>query len=66
MELQNGKTSFSEGTFACDNVCCCYNESGRCVYNVARLQVRNGRACYEDLRQAEIEAELDYADGLFY
>lgn len=65
IELQNGKTPFSQGTYSCENSGCFYNSGdGRCVYNVARLQIRTGRECYEELRQSEIEAEADYALGL--
>lgn len=64
MELQDGKNEFSEMTFPCnDYPGCPYQKNGRCIYNVAKLQVRVSRACYEELRQDEIECELDYLDG---
>ena len=64
MELQKGKTPFSEGTFECENESCWYNQGSRCIFNIARLQMPTGKACYEELRDCEIEAELDHADGL--
>lgn len=64
MELKPGMTTFSEGTFACSNSLCNYNDCGRCIYNVARLQIRVGKACYHELCQDEIECEADYAQGL--
>lgn len=65
MELEKGKNEYSKGTFECnDYPGCQYQKNGRCIYNVARLQFRTGRACYEDLLQNEIEAELDYLDSL--
>lgn len=63
MELLAGKTAYSEGTFPCDVEGCCYHSCGRCIFNVARLQIRIGRACYEELREAEQEAYLDYLEG---
>ncbi len=64
MELQDGKNEFSEMTFPCsDYPGCLYQKNGRCIYNVAKVQVRVSRACYEELRQDEIECELDYLDG---
>lgn len=65
MELEKGKTEYSNGTFECDDYPGChYQQNGRCIYNVARLQIRIGRACYDELVQNEIEAELDYLDSL--
>lgn len=65
MELQKGKTEWSEGTFVCnDYPGCQYQKNGRCIYNVARLQIRIGRACYDDLVQDENEMRLDYLDSL--
>lgn len=67
MELQPGKDAYSDMTFPCtDYPGCQYQDpvSERCIFNVARLQIRTGKACYEELRQAEIEAELDYLDDL--
>jgi len=63
IELQEGKSPYSDGTYPCSNYGCYYNHERRCLYNVARLQIRIGRACYPELRQDEIEAELDYLDG---
>lgn len=65
MELQPGMTPYSPRTFECvDKPGCLYCIDGRCVYNVARIQVMVSRACYEELRQDEIECEADYAQGL--
>lgn len=64
MELQAGKNEFSDMTYDCDREHCFYNKNMRCIYNVACLKVRTSRSCYEELRQDEIEAELDYLDGL--
>jgi len=66
MELQEGKTAYSEGTFECnDYPGCSYQQDGRCIYNVAKLKIRPGKACYNDLRQDEIECELDAAMGWY-
>lgn len=59
MELINGKTEFSEMTYSCDNESCQYNKNARCIYNVAKIKIRMARACYDELRQDEIEAYLD-------
>lgn len=65
MELESGMTIWSPGTFDCDDYPGCqYQQNGRCIFNVARLKIRPGRACYHELRQDEIECELDYLDSL--
>lgn len=64
MELEKDMTPYSEGTFDCDDYPgCAYQMNGRCIYNVARLKIRTGRACYDDLVQDEMECYLDYLDG---
>ena len=45
---------------------CLYCEEGRCIFPIANIQQRISKACYEEERQAEIEAELDYTDGYGY
>jgi len=66
--FQAGKDECSEHTFQCDGYgsCagCIYNINDRCCYNVAKIQIRISRACYEELRQNEIEDELDYLEGM--
>lgn len=64
MDLEKGKDEFSHMTFDCDNKYCSYHKNGRCIYNVARIKIRTSKACYEELRSVEIEAELDYMDGI--
>lgn len=64
MEYFKGLDAYKDGTYNCnDNKGCLYNQNGRCIYNIAPIQQRISRACYEVLRQVEIEAELDYMDG---
>lgn len=64
MELQDGKTEFDEMTYSCTNKSCLYNKNKRCIYNVAKIKIRASRGCYDELRQDEIECELDYLDSL--
>lgn len=63
VNIQEGKTLDDSHCFNCDSHCCMYNNDGICIYNIATIQVRTSRACYEDLRMDEIEARLDYEDG---
>ncbi len=66
MELEKGKTPYSEGTFSCDDYPgCLYCMDGRCVYNVSRIKSRVSRACYEELLMDERECYADYIQGLF-
>ena len=48
----------------CELFGCVYNDDGYCNYNNAKIKVSQARACYDEIRQADIEAELDYLDGL--
>lgn len=67
MELENGKTPYSEGTFSCeDKPGCLYCIDSRCVYNVARIKIRISRACYEELLADERECEADCMQGIFW
>lgn len=67
MELKDGMTPYSDGTFDCDEYTGCqYNIDGRCIFRVARLQIEYGRACHEDVVQNEVEAYLDYMDQQIY
>jgi len=65
IELESGKTAYSNGTFPCDDVPgCLYCIDGRCVFNVSRIKVRQSRACYEELLMDEYECQADYEMGL--
>ena len=64
MQLEDGKTPYSENTFDCDYSGCIYQASGRCVYNVSKIKSRISKACYEELVEAENESYLDYLDDL--
>ncbi|MCM1215459.1 MAG: hypothetical protein NC548_13180 [Lachnospiraceae bacterium] len=65
MELQAGKTIYSEGTFPCnDYPGCQYQMDGRCIYNVIRLQIRPGKACYEELLQLKLKPVSIMKTGL--
>lgn len=39
---------------------CIYNEEGICKYNTHPIKQTTSRACYEDERRADIDAEHDY------
>lgn len=43
---------------------CIYMEQGRCIYNIATIQVRVSRACYSEELQAYYDAQADYELGL--
>lgn len=51
VNVQKGKTQYSEGTFECTTgyTGCLYCIDGRCVYNVATIQIPTSRACHEDI-----------------
>lgn len=49
VNVQKGKTQYSEGTFECGYTGCLYCIDGRCVYNVATIQFSTSRACHEDI-----------------
>lgn len=48
--------AFDENTSPCNGYKgCLYKQQGRCIYNIAPIQVRSSKACYYD--------ELDCEDG---
>lgn len=66
MEYQSAEMNeYSPGTFECDDMPgCLYHTNGRCVFNISKIRQRTSRACYEQLRLAEIEDETDYISQL--
>lgn len=42
----------------CELFGCIYNDGGYCNYNNAEIKISYARACYDEIRQADIEAEL--------
>lgn len=61
-----GLNEYDKGTFDCNEYNgCLYKQNCRCIYNIAPIQHRPSRACYQDDLQDEIEARLDYEDGLY-
>ena len=36
---------------------CLYNDDGYCGYNSAELKIPYAKACYEEIRQADIETD---------
>lgn len=64
MELEKGKTPYSNMTFPCERDSCFYYTNGRCIYNVARIKIEISRACHLELVECETEDYLDYMDGL--
>ena len=64
----NGLNSFAEGTFPCERregKSCLYSQDGRCIYNIAPIQVQSSRACYEELKQDYYECLADYEEGWY-
>ena len=52
VNVEEGKTPFSEKTFACNSneyAGCLYRIDGRCVFNVATIKIHISRVCYEDI-----------------
>lgn len=56
-----GLNENEEITFICNGYSgCLYKQNGRCIYSIAPIQIQNSKACYEDEKQAGIEAMMDY------
>lgn len=60
-----GLDPFAEGTFTCNSKSCLYNQYGRCIYNIAPIQIQAGRACHEELLQDYYECMADYEEGRY-
>lgn len=64
VNVEKGKSILDCPTCSDEYAGCAYYEYGRCIYNIATIQQRISRACYEEERQAYFDAKADYEQGL--
>lgn len=55
INIQPGKSLNDIHCFECHESGCVYNDSGTCIYNIAKIQINYCRACHEENALAEVE-----------